>query len=487
MFPNVVSATKFTTESANDMFAGICAETFRNDVSMLTTLRILLVPRKPEDDAVVAMHAASSYDSSTIDSNPAEFIAKLMLEEHAIWNDERKNVLHIHSLDNRTDAAANQKMISAVDSCIEKGECLRGFKKLEDVSKAISNYGFAFALYLNEERKSTLVLMERIDMRRWHLLQSFSPRFFPWYFKEAPFTPEELELLKSLLNKTQDEYLLQVAKFAEKYDFDSAFIRKALQGFEGSLLSSQLEAAEQQRKREEDRLIRLRNDFSEIYRKLDQITTRQLGIQAKMQAADTIESDVMEYFLSNKHLKLVEASGSYLRFEVHTVIDNFDPEMYTAAIKNDGSFFYQYTNDFFTRKRVRKLFDALFDKEILKLRVCACYSLDFTSGAYDGVGHHIFDADTLATRIPNWHIQEYRCLGGNEITIAESVLAHNYLGAVLACEASARNMNMTDSTVGRIFARSICRDSRDTKILQTADGTLMSPREAIEWLEKGEK
>lgn len=132
---------------------------------------------------------------------------------------------------------------------------------------------------------------------------------------------------------------------------------------------------------------------------------------------------------------------------------------------------------------MKRLLRAIFVDEVLKIRLCAAYTLNFATGEYAGRKGYAFARDIVIDHTPNQHIQGFRCLGQNERMIRDSMRQHDYVGAVSACIQSAKSVNVTEDTtcklmINRLFA------SDATKFIQMPDKTTMTPFDAVKWLEE---
>lgn len=84
---------------------------------------------------------------------------------------------------------------------------------------------------------------------------------------------------------------------------------------------------------------------------------------------------------------------------------------------------------------------------------------------------------------PNQHIQKYNCLGNNAMTIRESMIQRDYIGAIEACVASAKSVNVLEgATCGIMMEKIFSRKAG--RIIEMPDGSARTPLEAVMWLEE---
>ena len=173
---------------------------------------------------------------------------------------------------------------------------------------------------------------------------------------------------------------------------------------------------------------------------------------------------------------------SRIEFIITTKLSNFDPEAAERMIANTNSYLYDYTDGTpFNKRTAGSLLRALFLDEIIKLRLCAAFTVDFASGRYDARENYNYPANIRNSYLPNQHTHHYGCLGGNERVIEQAMMEKDYVGVVAACIAAAANMGMGDITVGRHFAKEFFQNRN--KIFELPDGTLATPVEVLRWLE----
>ena len=489
MFTKSITSLTLTGKNANDLFQNINGDSYKFDVTFLATLRALLYKRIPDGESITLEHSKSDYSAEDIRAaNPYDCIRAFLTRKRIL--SDPNGVIHIHNFcaDDDGNTACFEKLDAGAVNTI-----LSGFKPMPDMVKFLEQRKIRSRFFINEDAHSVLIFIERLDLKKWHLLQSFVPRYFPKYFSNAPLDEKELKLIKSLTNRYAPEYEELIEEAAKQFDFRTAAVRKALRGFEDRFEQQELEKVRYAIMDYNQRIDSLNRKFSEYYQALRDLSVKELGLITKMRGGGNEEdSEFLEYFLCNKSLNLVRVSGARIEFIVTTTISSFDPDLFDSAIERDGSFFYRhyqtgdrYENKDLTDDRIKKLMNAIFRDEILKLRVCAAYRLDFATGDYSGLKNYTFPAEYLKDHTPNQHIQHYACLGNNRPVVADAMLRRDYVGAVSACCSSATNINFTESNTGTYFMEKIC--AKDVgRIIQMPDGSTMTPVNAAKWLEEQE-
>lgn len=487
MFAKEITGLTLANEVAATLFPNIGGSNFRYDVSFTATLRALMYKRVSEDESINISLSSSRYSRGDLGGASARECVRAFLRGTRIMGGI-SGTLQIHSFDNTEEHNA---------VCFEKidnggMDVLNGYVQLKDMSVFMGQKKIKARFFINKELGSTLIFIERLDMKKWHLLQAFIPRYFPGYFEGKPLEEDEQKLLKTLTTRYAPDYEEQIETFAKRFDFRTQVVRNKLKGFELRFERDKLQRVRNQIADTNMRIQNLDEQFKTYYQQLAELTTNELGLVAKLRATDeagTEDTEFMEYFLCNKSLHLVSVRGSTIEFIVATTISSFDPDVFDSSIHKEGSFFYRhyktgrrYENKEMTDERIKRLMLAIFQDEKLKLRVCAAYRLNFGDGSYDGLKNYSYPEEILRDHTPNQHIQYYACLGNNKPYIRKAMLDRDYVNAVALCCASATNINFTEPNTGTFFMQKICANDVG-RIIEMPDGSTMTPLDAVKWLE----
>lgn len=497
MFVKALNDLTLSSRVANNTFPNITEQSwFMGDKSFLATMRALLYERVPAEESVDIRLSVSGYNSYEINHASPRDCVRAYLRNTSVFNGVHGS-FHIHNF--RGDNDGNEACFSTLDKGGVQKALGDSYTELADVSKFLEQNGkVRNRVYISEERKSVLIFVENLDMKRWHLLQSMIPRYMPWYFGDncKPLDEVEMGILRSLTKRYAPDYVDLIEEFAKRFDFRTEGIRSMLRGFENYFEQNELENVRRDLNAERGRIADLNRRFQELYQRISDLNIKEIGLIEKIRNNGAVDGDteLVEYFLCNKSLEIVYAERGEIEFIVHTVASNYDPEVAERALERFGkSFFYRhyqtnyrYDNKEMTDERIKKLFTALFIDEKLKLRLCAAYHLNFVTGSYDGLSYYDFPEKTTKTHTPNQHIQHYGCLGNNRQTIADAMLKRDYVSAVSACCASATNINFTEANTGTFFMERVLSEDPGS-IIQMPDGTNKTPLEAVIWLEENEK
>lgn len=476
MFKTSISATALTTAAANMFFTNIVGDSYGNDVTFLATLRALVAPRMPEGDSVRVSFGRTDYSAIDIANSSGRSMVQNICRNMARRNGE----IYIHNLARRSesDNDANIDLLKR-KFC----EVYSGWQYHEKITTFYQK-SFKVICFINPEAKSVALFVDQMNLQKLHYLQMSILAFLPWYFDPANgMTDEEMELVKSLRERTSEKYEECVKAMAEKYDFESGRIRYLLAEFE-----TKYEREEQSRVQRDiesvDRSIRDYNSAigREINKKRD-LEIKLMGLKYRVENSGP--SELMEYFLRNKGVYLCEVSGTSMTFIAKGYMEYFDEEAAERYIENRNSYVYADCREI-SKDDMEKLMRAIFIDQDLKIRTCAAYQFDMR-GHVDGLSHYRFCHECDGYK-PNPHIDEYSCLGNYTRIINDALSRGDYVSAIVQCEASARSINFHDSPVmNRFISNFVYNGGRAYKAIELPTGDVVTPREALDWMKAQEE
>ncbi len=380
MFSKEICGLTLANGIASTLFQNIKGDKYRSDESFVATLRALLHSRVPKEESVKLQYTYSDYSAGQLsDSAPRDCVRAFMKNTYIIYGEH--GILLIHSFEGGSEED-NTACFRVLDEGVPK--VAKGFKPLDDLSNWIETSAkFRAKIYINEETRNTIVFTEKMSTKRWHMLESLVTRYFPWYFGPNPLNEEELELVKTLTKRYAPNYEAAIETFAKKFDFRSQIVRSKLTGFETQFDRYKLRDVRANIENVNRQLRELESRFSSYYQQMDEFRTQEIGLVNKIENGGGEESnELLEFFLATKSLQLVNVSGSQIEFVVTTTMDNFDPDAAESIVRNTNSFFYRSgcSNSGFNVERMKRLLKAIFVDEVLKIRLCAAYALNFANG-----------------------------------------------------------------------------------------------------------
>lgn len=474
MFKNEISSSPLMNEPANTIMANISGDRFMGDCSFVATLRALLFNRIPKDERINFKISRSDYSSSDVENTRKRDMVRNICNHNNQIGQQGGFALHYF---NNMTQKANQDSFAVV---VEEFENVNpGYKKLEKITEFYRK-AFPVACFLNEELKSIALFVEQMDYRRFHYLQCAIFPMVPWYFDPKAGVAElEMSLVKSLMENTPDAYRDCIAKIYETFDFRSEVIRKKLSGFELRFIKDALAASEGQYHDITNRIADFNRRLGEELAKMTDLNFRIAGMRQKLEEGDGDDSEIMDYFLRNKNLTLIDSNGANVDFIVRAKLEYFDPEAAESAINNKHSLLYTRGRNINAADR-EVLYKAIFLDNIIGINVCAAFQLSINGGV-NTRGHYSF-GEEFNNCMPHPHIDEYNCMGDYVRIVNELMQRHDYIMALEQCIASARSLNFGDGTVLGHFVNTLFDNSSRNRCLELPDGKVVNPADAIKWL-----
>lgn len=486
MFKEIIQRTEFTSDIANEVFSNITCDRFERDISFKATLRALLAPRMGQGDNIHLNFTSYTYSSRDLQSvDTTEALSAVTPFDPGACSD-RITIINFRHTEQESNYAwmelIKSTFVSKYDGWVQVEKVTDFFRKT-----------FYVLCYINPHSRSVAIYTEGIDVRKMHYLQCSILAFLPWYFSpEDGLTALELELVNSLRERTPDKYMECIAKIAEQYDFRTEQIRRNLAGFEQRFEKDEREREQYNLERIERDLRNLRAQMETYYKARRESELRILGLTEKIESASE-ESELMDYFIRNKNIEFDSMDDSSLTFLAHTYIEFFDEDIAERVIGNKSSYIYRpahalRSNHPIDPDDMAMLIHAVFIDRSIRMKVCAAYTLYYSTGRVDGIRRHEYGR-TCKEHTPNPHIDQYGCIGSYETHINECLQNRDYIGAIEQCVASCRSLNFSDSTVMEEFMRRLYGTSRysesvNVRCIELPDGTVVTPREAVELLKK---
>ena len=485
MFKQVIRNTQLTTDAANSFFQHIVGESFQYDVSFLSTLRALVAPRMKEGEYIYLSFYQTNYSAQQL----GEYSTRNAVRNVCDLDDIEDGRIIIHNFCN-TSQDSNFAWMELMKSTLES--VYPGWHRMEKVTDFFKK-SFYSLCFVNPDKKSVIVFVDNMDIRKMHYLQCSIFAFLPWYFDpKLGVSKIEMELIESLREKTQTRYEDCIAKIAEQYDFRTARIRQLLAGFETRYESMECDKVRREIQNCIDYIDRLNNEIGDYLRAKNDFEIRLLGLETKI-ANGSDESEIMDYFLCNDKLVLESVTNDSMVFVVKTYLEYFDEDLAEQVIRNEASYVYRPNgrgcNNIIPAEDMRMLMTAIFLDQKLRIRFCAAYKFNM-NGSVSAVSRYGFGAECRDCT-PNTHIDRFSCLGNYQRSINELLKHHDYIGAIEQCSASCKSLNFNDSPVMQEFMRrmygiSDYQDSINTRYIELPDGTVVTPVDAINWLKAQE-
>lgn len=479
MFKQCINFTSLTSEAANIFFQNITGDNYGSDCTFLATLRALVAPRLPEGESIRLTFGRSNYSAADVLTAPSESMVRAICSAFSPTNGR----IYVHNLSSR-DEESSTANIDLLKSRFCK--IYDGWQLLDKIS-IFYQKSFRVICFINPDIKSVALFVDQLNMQKLHYLQMSTLAFLPWYFQAENGIEEiELEMLKSLRERSSDKYLCCIDEISKRYDFESGRIRSLLHDFETAYERRECENVLSEISAVDNNLRGLESRISDQIRHRNDLCIKLTGLKRRI--AEGIESEIMEYFLCNRKLYLESVSNTHMHFAVRDYMSYFDEDAAQSYIDSDSGYFYDYCSGDegdISKEGMKKLLNAIFIDQTLKIRFCAAYSFDL-NGSVRAEGHHQF-SDEFNGYEPNPHIQEYSCMGGYIVPINKALQNRDYITALEQCIASAKSLNLHDSSVMDRFVEQLTENhGREYKAIELPDGRVVSPAEAIKWIESQE-
>ena len=476
MFKQSVSSTMLTSDAANIFFTHITGDKYGSDNTFLSTVRALVAPRMPEGESIHVSFGRSDYSASAISDTSAKRMVELICGNMLRGNGQ----IYVHNLARRDEAdnIANIELLKQ-QFC----EVYEGWQYHEKIS-AFYQKSFKVICFINSSTKSASLFVEQLNLQKLHYLQMSILAFLPWYFDPAKGMAEvEMALVHSLRERSPAKYEECIAELAKRYDFEAGRIRKLLGDFETKFERMECDRVRRDISQVDRNLRDLDTKFANAIKQRNDLCIRLLGLERRIE--EGVEPELMEYFLCNRKLVLESVDGHYMYFAVRDYLSYFDEDAAATYINNKNGYFYSSCNSHMTKEGLEKLLNAIFIDQTLKIRFCAAYYFDMNGSVYPQSAHR-FGPQFDGYR-PNPHINEYSCMGNYTRTINNALAKRDYITALEQCVASAKSLNFHDSTVMRNFFDQFTSNSGSSyKAIELPDGSIVSPRDAIKWIEAQE-
>lgn len=485
MFKQVIRGTQLTTDAANSFFQHIYGDSFQYDVSFISTLRALVAPRMKEGESIALSFHQSNYSASQLGNYSAKNAVRDVCDLE--YCDPGRIIIHnFYNTSQDSNYAWMELMRSAFTSVYPD------WHRLDKVTDFFKKTFYALC-FINPEKKSVIVFVDNMDIRKMHYLQCSIFAFLPWYFDpKLGVSKIEMELIESLREKTPTKYEDCIAKIAEQYDFRTARIRQLLAGFETRYESIECDNVRRYIQDCITCIDGLNNQIGGYLKQKNNYEIQLLGLETKI-ANGSEESEIMDYFLCNDKLILENVTDDSMVFAVKTYLEYFDEDLAERVIRNDTSYVYRPNgrgcNNIIPAEDMRMLMTAIFLDQKLRIKFCAAYKFNM-NGSVSAMSHYRFGAECRECT-PNTHIDRFSCLGNYQRSINELLKRHDYIGAIEQCVASCKSLNFNDSPVMQEFMRRMYGISDyqgriNTRCIELPGGTVVTPVDAINWLKTQE-
>ena len=487
MFNKNLGTCPLTDDSSNSFFTNIVGYGewhFKRDYTFLALTRALLLKRlKPEDGEFRVKIRIANYSSRILSSHDPERIFDAMVDNCSL---ERSITLCY--VTSEQEAAA--RLFDMLDHSGRGFAAHYRYREAADLRQFVGQHHINARFYFSDENKSTVIIVDQMELRSYHFLTSLMPRYIKWYLQEQPLDEEEIQLCKSLTDRYPLKFEKMITEFCSRIDFRTHRIKRMVGDFEKRSRRRQLQNAEREVDDAKSRVENNMAQYMELIRHLDQKRIAFEGIKQMINSASD-SSELVEFFIRNKYINPTEANDRRLGVIIHSYLDVFDPEMARRMIGRDSSVMlsgYGISDNnsiFRPLENRRKFLTALFsDEPLFKIRTCAHFRIEL-NGEVIPSRDYSYPIDQYKDMMPNPHLDRYECLGQNRDMMRKRLLAGDTVGCLMQCVASTKCLNMADTTVVGYFMSKLFHST--AKVIELPDKTCVTCVQAFEWMLNQEK
>jgi len=472
MFKEIITRTALCNIDANQYFSNIRGDSYMGDVTFLSTLRALLMNRVDKEEELQFVVSRRRV-SNTL--NNRELVREAIGEPEYLDN----NTFFLVDLSGPVDK--NKEIIGRLEKLMPE----RGFENLQKV-RVFYKKSFEVAAFANAKKKITVVVVGNMDIRKYHYLQCATFALFPWYFNPKDGCSElERRMIEAMRQKDGDECTACYEEFASGLDFRTGKIKSAFEGFEESFFLKQKDNLTSQIRSIDSDVERYQKTIRDMLQKRRNYMMNLAGIDLGLKQANS--GELVDYFLRNKNLSVVDAVGDYVYFTIDTYITDFVIDDAKPIIENSRGYIHDAIMATPDPDGTKALFKEIFTEEDPRIRIRTKAKVRIgKSGSFDSdrpIGQGLIN-DELNDQVQNTHICRYSCFGSErEEFFTEALSRQDHVMIVEQCIAAARNLNFNDSIVGRDFFNDLVRtNGRVFEVIET--GEKMNLADAIKWVKE---
>lgn len=476
MFKEVVTCTAFHNVYADQCFENtVIGDDWVGDSSFLSSLRALVGDKLNEDE-----HIRVYTTDRRLNEYDVERLGNVgVLSRYSPSTAQEEAILICNF---SCSESTNDRILDI----FEEGFCgaNQGYELLYKVTEFFKK-SLRILCFVNYERKSVCLYTAGLGTKTFHYIQCGIPAYFPWYFDPKDgLPPEKMAVIESLRQSNKEVYLEALRAAAEKYNFREKAVRKMLDGFASVADRREIESVKTSLEDIASKINRCQFEINQLLKSRHDFEIRYLGLANKLEEGRD-DSDVVDFFVSNKNLMLLESNDSTVRFVTSGYVTYFDQEMAQKMIDNSSSYVYLYASNKLPAEDIKMLMKAIFIENKIKLKFCQVYTLTHNGGLIPekGVDYMLLGFDDC---MPNPHTDRYGCMGDYASIISQMISEGvDIIGIVQQCMASCVSLNFGDCTVMEEFMRRLAgRSQVNSKCIELPDGRIVAAKAAIEYLKE---
>ena len=196
------------------------------------------------------------------------------------------------------------------------------------------------------------------------------------------------------------------------------------------------------------------------------------------------EKELIEFLKSNKNFTVLAKDRSTLSIGVNCYLNDYNEDIFKEYVeKQDRTSSYIYESSPYGLDLTKKLFLAIWKERRFNMRVYCEWVLhdDCTVEARRDSDMHGC-RELMEDRIPQPHIDRYRCFNGYQKMLNGLAQTRDYIGILSTIQTSSSYINWTDSTVVSTMMGWLFGPKKNVKCLEDKDGNRFSVTEVAEML-----
>jgi hypothetical protein len=468
MFRDNINTTELTSAQADVMFKDLIPPAkYMPDQSLSATLRGLLYDKISQGEKFIATLYNWDY-------NAASSISSFVDDAYVASKSNKNMFLDIHYV-----------RCGILEDEVKKLKLPDSFHQITKVTELFRRH-FECYCFISEEIRSVVIVCRPLELKYFHFLQCALVGVMPWFFTADSIDEDRMELILSLKEKSSSKYIDTINKIAMKLDFYSEFVKQKLAGFENVYERQRVGTLEESIRSCNSEIDYLSGEMSKYIEKIRNFQYELAGIYEKINSGSE-ESEIMDYFLSNRHLELINATESQMTFVASDYLTYWDEDMAEKIIHNRNSYFYDVSSKL-SKEDLHAVLNSIFIDREIKVKFCAAYKMELRNMTINPIQGYAYGS-RYKNHLPNTHIDRYSCIGNFRRIFTECLQKQDYLGAIEQAIVSAKSLNLGDTTVMREFLRELFGfitpgTISPDRCIELPDGRMVNIVEAAEWLKE---
>ncbi len=337
-------------------------------------------------------------------------------------------------------------------------------------------------VFVNEREKRTIIFVKTATDNWIDALCSSIFRILPWRFPNNVVTDNEKELFTVINKKDANRFKQIVDGICADFDFRAHVTKRTLLGWGDAYRKEQLSSLYKQGES-------TRQDISAKEEKLAIAYNTLSGILMNIQALERMQpgndTALFDFFNNHQQLAIYKVANSLtggkdLWYSISDTIEWYSKDEFIRVYENPSSYFYAER----LPDGVRKIIYEIFANERGVFKTHCVFILHNLASIT--VARGCRPDECWHKYLPHPHLVHHGCLGGNENYINTYMQEGSWDLAIEQTIAAAKNINFGDPIVVKRFMRDVAEYMDTCKCIIADNGTEMTPREFLAYIEKEE-